>query len=693
MPRGWLLNTHLVIVGIRLTTVGVVAFSTLYQPKRKGRSCAEESATLLSSDGYSAYGTVDRNAGNSSTQFNTGSNPGSTKTIDSATRAPKFRNEQLHTWSGWWNYLTDISIFLPFLIPRDHLKVQLCIATNIACLAGYRVLNILIPRQLGVVTDRVLARETPYASLGTWALLQLIRGDAVLGLTQALSKIPIRQFSYSQITSAALGRVLDLSMDFHIENDSAEIMKAIDQGGTLNSLLEVAILDIVPTVIDLLLACGVFYLKFNIYASLLVVLISTAYVSTEVFTSNWTLVARRETIQAQRKEARIMHQAVQNWQAATLFNQVDHEERRFAEAIDLRHKASASWGQRWAFGRALLGLVKPASFVAFSVLIIHEISVGRASPGDFFFFVQYWSSLIAPLARLSAKYRKLVSDLVDAERLLSLFMAKPSVAENENAVHLAPRSAQIVFSHVNFSYQPGRSTLQDVSVVVEPGTTVALVGMSGSGKTTILQLLLRLYDVTAGRIEIDGQDIRNVTLKSLRKAIGVVPQHPVLFNASINENLRYACPLASDDQIRQACQNAAIHEKIMTFVDGYNTVVGEQGIKLSGGELQRLAIARVFLKNSPILVLDEATSAVDSTTESGIQEALDRLRAERTAIIIAHRLSTIMNAHRILVLHEGKVVESGSHTELLDEEAGLYRKLWATQFGSEGHESQSAALS
>jgi ABC-type multidrug transport system fused ATPase/permease subunit len=242
---------------------------------------------------------------------------------------------------------------------------------------------------------------------------------------------------------------------------------------------------------------------------------------------------------------------------------------------------------------------------------------------------------------------------------------------------------RVTFHNVGFAYDPRLKTLKDVDISVDPGTTVALVGMTGSGKTTILRLLLRLYDVTAGRIEIDGQDIRDITLSSLRQTIGVVPQDPVLFNASILENLRYARPSATDDEIYDACRAAAIHEKILTFVSGYDTKVGEQGVKLSGGELQRIAIARVFLKQSPILLLDEATSAVDSNTESEIQLALDRLRAKRTTFVIAHRLSTIVGSDRILVLHEGQVVESGSHQELLKKENGRYQNLWQNQFGGD----------
>ncbi|KAJ5468008.1 hypothetical protein N7475_005760 [Penicillium sp. IBT 31633x] len=681
-PRQWTPITQATISAFRLALLVFVTAAVLFENRKRRTKTSEESRPFLNGN-QTRYGAINGNHSDNSSvnsESQSDSDTGNKKN-DAAARKKRLRNEKLQTLGGWWDYLKGFSIFLPYLVPKDNRKVQLCIATNIFCLGCHRVLNILIPQQLADVTDSIFANKTPYASLGRWALLQLIRGGAGLGLIESLAKIPIRQFSYRQITNAAFSHVMNLSMDFHIENDSAEVMKSIDQGGALNNLLEVAILDIAPTIADLAIACVVFYLKFNAYASLLVVVVAILYVSAEVFTSNWNMDSRRDVTQTQRTEARIMHQAVQGWQTVTYFNQFSHERRRFGEAVDLYLKASARFGRRRAIGKSLTDLLKPLCFVGLSSLIVHEISMGRSSTGDFVFFIQYWSSLISPLAYLSAQYRWLVSDLVDAERLLYLFQSKPSVADKEKAMPLIPGDGRVSFKNVDFAYDSRLQTLKDVDVSIDPGTTVALVGMTGSGKTTILRLLLRLYDVSSGRIEIDGQDIRNVTLSSLRDTIGVVPQDPVLFNASIIENLRYARPSASIEEVHEACRAAAIHEKILTFVDGYDTTVGEQGVKLSGGELQRIAIARVFLKQSPILLLDEATSAVDSNTESDIQIALDRLRAKRTTFIIAHRLSTICSADRILVIHEGRVVESGSHQELLKKESGRYQNLWQNQFG------------
>ncbi|CAG7961500.1 unnamed protein product [Penicillium olsonii] len=682
-PRQWEPIAQVTISSVRLSLLLVVVIAILLEIRlREKKKTSEESRPFLNGN-HTTYGTTNGHNSDNSVSSESESESDADPKNGRAARVKKLRDEQLQTYGGWWDYLKGFSIFLPYLVPRNNRPVQLCVVVSVACLACHRVLNIVIPQQLADVTDSIFANEAPYASLGKWALLQLVRGGAGLGLIETIVKIPIRQFSYRQITNAAFSHVMNLSMDFHIDNDSAEVMKSIDQGAALNNLLEMAILDIAPTVADLFIACFVFYLKFNAYASLLVVVAAITYVSAEVFTSNWNMEHRREVTQTQRDETRIMHQAVQGWQTVTYFNQFFYERTRFGEAVDLCLRASARFGRRRAVGKALLDLIKPFSFVCLASLIVHEISVGRATTGDFVFFIQYWTSLISPLAYLSAQYRWLVSDLVDAERLLFLFQSKPSVTDKENALDLKRGDGRVAFRNVDFAYDTRLNTLTNVNISVEPGTTVALVGMTGSGKTTILRLLLRLYDVTAGQIEIDGQDIRDVTLSSLRQTIGVVPQDPVLFNASIIENLRYARPSASDEEIYDACRAAAIHEKILTFPSGYDTKVGEQGVKLSGGELQRIAIARVFLKQSPILLLDEATSAVDSHTETEIQIALDRLRAKRTTFVIAHRLSTIVGSDRILVLHDGRVVESGSHSELLEKDGGRYQNLWQNQFGGD----------
>jgi len=311
--------------------------------------------------------------------------------------------------------------------------------------------------------------------------------------------------------------------------------------------------------------------------------------------------------------------------------------------------------------------------------------------GTFVNLVTYWAVFAQPLNYLSYMYSTLTSMFIDAERMLQVLQIKPAVAEAPNAPDLKLTAGKVDFEGVNFCYDPRKQTLEDVNFSASPGSTVALCGETGSGKSTTLKLLFRFYDVTGGAIKIDGQDIRDVTLSSLRRSIGVVPQDPALFNESIMANLKYARLDATDEEVHEACKAAAIHDKIMTFPDGYESKVGERGIKLSGGELQRVAIARVLIMNPRIVLLDEATSAVDSATEELIQEAFKRLSAGRTVFVIAHRLSTICEADLILCMDNGRIIERGKHADLLMLN-GKYNELWSKQTKQRGSKANSIDL-
>ncbi|KAK1563978.1 ABC transporter [Colletotrichum navitas] len=538
---------------------------------------------------------------------------GESENNDEGARMKRHRAEKLDEKGGWWVYLKDFAIFIPFFVPKNDQKVQFSILLCLLSVAGRRTMNILIPRQLGIITDLILNKKKPSRSLGYMATFQLYQWPIRLGFGRGTSQDSIEQFSYRQLTNAAFNHVMSLPMEFHAEKDSADVMTAIHQGDSLRTLLEFGVMNFLPTTVDMVIALGFLYWKFNAYVSLTMLTASVAFVTLEILTSNLNMANRRAS---KKRHELCMHQAIQGWQTLSYFNMFGFEKRRFSQAMNMQLAATP--------------------FFILASLVLYEISQERASTGGFVLLLSYWSLLVYPLKFVSYYYRYLMRNLVNAERLIELLQTKPTIVEKENATVLSDTKGHVAFADVEFSYDPRRPTIHHLNISAVPGETIAVIGETGAGKSTIMKVLLRFYDVRSGRITIDGHDLRDITMNSFQEILGVVPQDPLLFNASMMEN------------IFDACRAAAIHEKILKFADGYEGKVGEQIMKLSGGEVQRLAIARVFQKNPPILVLDEATSA------SG-----------RTTFIIAHRLSTVVNADKIMVIHERRVAESGTHFELL----------------------------
>jgi len=590
------------------------------------------------------------------------------------------RAELLKARGGWLAYLRDFKLFLPYIVPKHDRKIQLCYLACIACIGAGRVLNILLPTQLGRVVDQLLDHEPPYRALALWLLLSFARYDPGLDLIQKLVKIPIENFSYRGLTNAAFSHIMSLSMDFHCDSDAAEVITAVEQGQAITNLLSTFMLEIVPTCLDLVVALVYLSRKFDSSVAIALSVAMIVIISAEAIGLSWNLDRRRKMSKTSRQQATVILQAVQGWQTVSFFNMFSYERHRLGRAVQDSLAAKQSWSIWDALTESTLGALIPTTFFVLACLVMREISLGRATPGDFVFLMQYWDYLTWPVSMLSHNCKFLMSDFVDAERLLHLMQIQPSIKTRNDAIDTKVEG-RVAFDSVQFSYDPKQTTLRDLSFAVSPGQTIALVGETGAGKSSIMKLLLRLYDVTSGRISIDGHDIRVLTLDCVRTAIGIVPQAPLLFNGTISENLRYAKLNATHAEIQEACQAAAIHDKILTFADGYDTKVGERGVKLSGGEVQRLAIARVFLKDPPILILDEATSAVDSITEQTVQTALDRLKTGRTTLVIAHRLSTIVKADQILVIHDGRIVEQGRHQELLQLD-GRYNRMWQVQSGA-----------
>jgi ABC-type transport system involved in Fe-S cluster assembly fused permease/ATPase subunit len=585
------------------------------------------------------------------------------------------RASRLSETRGWLGYLRDFAIFIPFVFPRKNIKIQLCLSICILGFVLQRMVQAALPYTLGIVADKVTSGVVPTRELLILLVLDIANHESGLVLVQNLAKIPIKQFSYSTITNAAFNHVMAQSFDFHSTHDSAEVMKTIEQGESLGLVLDTVVFEIAPTLIDVIVAGTIFSRKFTPVVAIVFFVACVVYLTAQAFSTRLMTGNRREMTRAERIQIRKTHQAIEGWQTVAFFNQFKREARTLADAVSTHTEATSWFEQKKALLDALVELPISATFFALAYIIVHDIASGQASPGDFVFFLSYWDAIIYPLTYLTNHIHWLSNDFIDAERLLMLFKTTPTVTDAPEAYPLASRGGDIQFEDVSFMYEEGHYALRNISFTASSGQAIAFVGETGAGKSSMLKLIMRVHDIQSGKITVSGQNIQHVTLDSLRDAISVVSQSPSFFNTSVMENVRYARSSATDEEVFDACRAAAIHDTIMRYPHGYSTRVGERGVKLSGGEAQRLAIARALLRNAPIVLLDEATSAVDTVTEGKIRGALKELGQGRTMIVIAHRLSTIVDADQILVMHEGRIVERGRHHELC-ERKGRYWDLW-----------------
>ena len=367
-----------------------------------------------------------------------------------------------------------------------------------------------------------------------------------------------------------------------------------------------------------------------------------------------------------------------SYETVKYFNAETYEFQRYRNAVNKTQQAQWKVATTLNIMNISQNVVFTLGLMIVCFIAAYQVTSGQQNVGLFVLVLTYMAQLQAPLNFLGTFYRSIQQSMINAERMLELFKERPTVVDEPTAEELPSCQGEIRYNDVNFAYDPRKPALKGLSFRCAPGTTTALVGESGGGKSTVFRLLYRFYNLDGGSIQVDGHDVKDITIDSLRRHIGVVPQDTVLFNESLMYNLKYANVNATDEEVFDACRAASIHEKILNFPDGYNSRVGERGLKLSGGEKQRVAIARTILKNPRIILLDEATAALDTETEQNIQTALDKLSHGRTTLVIAHRLSTITTAHQILVLHAGKVAESGTHSELLNLK-GRYASMWRKQ--------------
>nr|CAG4648537.1 EOG090X02PU [Polyphemus pediculus] len=496
--------------------------------------------------------------------------------------------------------------------------------------------------------------------------------------------ISVQQYTTRETEVQLFEHLHDLSLRWHLSKKTGEVLRVVNRGtDSINGLLSYLLFNILPTIADILIAIIYFATAFNPWFSLIVFVTMAIYMAGTIIVTEWRTKYKRLMNQEDNKLRGRAVDSLLNFETVKYYGAEKYEVDQYKE-IMIKYQLE-EWRSSASLNllNTVQNVVMTTGLLAGSLLCVYFVSENQLTIGDYVLFGTYITQLYAPLNWFGTYYRMIQQSFIDMENMLDLLKEKQEIKDNPGARDLVVGQGTIEFRNVSFSYRPEKAILKDVSFIVPAGKTVALVGPSGEGKSTIIRLIFRFFDIQEGAILLDGQDIRGVRQASVRQAIGVVPQDTVLFNTTIKYNIKYGRVNATDEEVYEAAKAADIHDRILSFPDGYDTVVGERGLKLSGGEKQRVAIARTLLKSPTFVLLDEATSALDTHTERNIQASLDRVCNNRTTLVVAHRLSTVVNADQILVLQEGRVAERGSHDELLALN-GIYASMWNNQISSEG---------
>ncbi|EAS32543.3 vacuolar ABC heavy metal transporter [Coccidioides immitis RS] len=586
----------------------------------------------------------------------------------------------------FWHIVEFLRSFLPFFWPSGKPAYQLLYLGIGGCLVVERIMNVIIPLQLGLITNLLTKSDgsIPWKEITVFIGLRLLHSSGGLSALRSFMWMPLEDLSYQKVSTTAFNHIMSLSCDFHDSKVSGAVWETIVRAQQVKDAVNHICFILIPTIVDLALAVSILYYLFDAYMALITATVTVMFLWTSGKIIDRQKNKQRDWIDKRMKEFSILCESTANWKTVAYFNRVPYEELRYRSSVKDHLKSRVGFRLWSGIENSIQSLVLLSGLMAACFIAAYGVATGSKPIGSFVMMLSYWAQLSNPLQSLANGFAGIVRDMVDAEELLVLLQQKPTVSDIPGAKPLVFDDGNIEFDGVRFSYDGKREVLKNVTFRAPAGKITAIVGKTGGGKSTILKLLCRFYDPVAGAINIDGQNTSKVALSSLREVLGVVPQDPVLFHDSIMANIRYASLGAADEEIVEACKAVALHEKIMSFPHGYDTVVGERGMKLSGGELQRVAIARAMIKNPKIVLLDEATSSVDSETEAHVQRSLKMLCAGRTTIVIAHRLSTIMNADQILVVNDGEIVERGTHPELL-ENRSYYHRLCSWQgFTTEG---------
>jgi ATP-binding cassette, subfamily B, heavy metal transporter len=590
------------------------------------------------------------------------------------------------------NLVATLVKLWPYIWPADRrdLKARVIFATVLLFVA--KLATIAVPFTFKWATDALAGHGTAPVAPNSW-LAWAFAAPIVMTLAYGATRIVMglltqwRDGIFAKVAMNAVRRLAILtfehmhllSLRFHLERKTGGLTRVLERGrNAIETIVRMVLLQLAPTVVELVLIVAVLLVHFDWRYVAVVAATVALYMLFTYYATEWRINIRRRMNDSDSDANAKAIDSLLNYETVKYFSAEAREAKRYDRAMARYEDASVTAYVSLAVLNAGQGVIFTIGLAGAMALCAYGIEHGTNTVGDFVMINAMMIQLYTPLNFMGMVYREIKQAVIDIDIMFSLLARKPEITDSPDARPLVVRAGAIRFENVSFAYEPARSILADLSFDVGAGRTVAIVGPSGAGKSTISRLLFRFYDVTGGRILIDNQDIRQVTQNSLRAAIGMVPQDTVLFNDTIRYNIRYGRWDASDAEVEEAARQAQIDGFIRRAPKGFETEVGERGLKLSGGEKQRVAIARTILKGPPILLLDEATSALDSHTEKDIQDELDRVAENRTTLVIAHRLSTIVNADEILVLDRGAIIERGTHRELLAR-GGLYASMWNRQ--------------
>lgn len=588
--------------------------------------------------------------------------------------------------------LATLRNLLPYLWPAGRRDLRFRVLIALVLMVGAKVTTVYVPLILRSAVDNLspgagasaanLVENEPLIVLPLGLLLAYglarILGVAFAQVRDAVFS-KVAQHAIRQVALQTFDHLHRLSLRFHLDRQTGGLTRAIDRGTKgIEFLLFFVLFNILPTILEILFVSGILWYLFDWRFAAVTIVTILLYIFLTFVITEWRIKLRRRMNDADNDANTKSVDSLLNFETVKYFGNEGHETRRFDTALKSYEKAAVDSRVSLSALNSGQAIIISIGVVAIMVMAAMGVVAGVMTLGDFVMVNAYLIQLAMPLNLLGTVYREIKQSLIDMEVMFNLLGTGAEILDRPDAQSLVPEGGEVVFRNVSFGYDARRPILRNVDFTVPAGKTVAIVGPSGAGKSTISRLLFRFYDVTDGQILIDGQDLREVTQDSLRASIGIVPQDTVLFNDTVYYNIAYGRPSATREEVEAAAKLARIHEFVRGLPDGYDSIVGERGLKLSGGEKQRVAIARTILKGPAILLFDEATSALDTKTERAIQNSLTEVSRDRTTLVIAHRLSTVVDADEIIVLEAGQIVERGQHENLLDRE-GHYATMWRRQ--------------